>query len=210
MKKVILVIVGILLIIGLSILLMPKLEQEEEIPIEELKEEFNATGADEIYEVQTEYDGRKVLAVKPSINYRVAFAGMIKKAKPEYSEVDKIYEENMPTENGIWIEKSSRDKILKLLNNNSNDKYEITDDGYLKCNKKIKGDKQYILCISGENYMVDTLNGDIVINPFEDLDSHQSYNYVKDNNKMIIFITNNLKKKLTDKEIVEDMLSLLE
>ena len=58
--------------------------------------------------------------------------------------------------------------------------------------------------------MVDTLNGDIVINPFEDLDSHQSYNYVKDNNKMIIFITNNLKKKLTDKEIVEDMLSLLE
>ena len=109
MKKVILVIVGILLIIGLSILLMPKLEQEEEIPIEELKEEFNATGADEIYEVQTEYDGRKVLAVKPSINYRVAFAGMIKKAKPEYSEVDKIYEENMPTENGIWVEDKEKD-----------------------------------------------------------------------------------------------------
>ena len=78
---------------------------DENADIQELKQEYNMTGNTELYEIQTEYDGRKVLAIKASENYKVAFAGLIKKSKVNLDEATEIFEQNYPNKNGIWIEK---------------------------------------------------------------------------------------------------------
>ena len=102
---------------------------DENATIDDLKEEYNIEGNSELYEIQTEYDGRKVLAIKASENYKVAFAGLIKKSKPTFEEATKIFEEQYPKQAGIWIEPESRQIILNYLNNNLNSSYEIEENG---------------------------------------------------------------------------------
>ena len=176
---------------------------DESANIEELKEEYNMECDSELYEIQTEYDGRKVLTVKASENYKVAFAGLIKKAKPTLDEASKIFEEQYPTQNGIWIEPESREKILNYLNSELKSKYEIDENGYIKIAEYqktnndeilkniIAGEKQYIIGISGITYYIDSLTGDIFDNPYEEFDSNQTYSYFTDENKMIIYIDEN-------------------
>ena len=159
---------------------------DESANIEELKEEYNMEGDSELYEIQTEYDGRKVLTVKASENYKVAFAGLIKKAKPTLDEASQIFEEQYPTQNGIWIEPESREKILNYLNSELKSKYEIDENGYIKfaeyqktnndeiLKNIIAGEKQYIIGISGITYYIDSLTGDIFDNPYEEFDSNQT------------------------------------
>ena len=194
----------------------------ENSKLNDLKKEYSITGEDGLYEIQTEYDGRKVVVVKDDINYKVAFAGMIEKAKPTYAEIDKIFEDNYPKENGVWIEKNSREKILKFLNNNCNSDYAINENGYLKIVNKneqndndikiekiINENKKYILNISSSCYMVDTVTGEVIENPYEDLDKYQTYEYFSNENDMIIFITENSEGKLTEGEIFESVLNLI-
>jgi uncharacterized protein YxeA len=194
----------------------------ENATIDDLKEEYKYTGEDDLYEIQTEYDGRKVLTVKPNINYQVAFAGMIQKAKPEYSQVSKIFEDSYPKKTGIWIEENSREKLLSLFNDNLGSNYEIDEDGYLKLvdesfndenEEKIKniinGDKQFILCISSVCYMVDSVTGEIVDNPFEDLEKYQTYEYFKNEDNMLIFVTENSEGELSDEEIFRSLFDLI-
>ena len=52
---------------------------------------------------------------------------MIKKSAPKYDELDNILKQNLPKYAGIWIEKDSRDKLLKLFNDSKfiNSKYYI-------------------------------------------------------------------------------------
>lgn len=200
-----------------------KVDSTENTEVEELKQQYNITGNNEIYNVETEKDGRKVINVKPSINFKVAFAGMIKKQKPSFEEIDSIFENNAPNQKGIWIKKENREKILNYLNDNSKCKYEINNDGYLqitdstnanatdkKIQKLINGEKQYIICISSTCYMVDTVTGEIVDNPYNELDAYQSYEYFKDEDRMIIFITENKNSKMTEKEIFESIINLIE
>ena len=66
------------------------IQYQENVTIEELKEQTSINGNNEIYEIGQEYDGRKVLTVKADIKYKVAFAGIIKKATPKYEELDEI------------------------------------------------------------------------------------------------------------------------
>lgn len=193
--------------------------------VDELKEQYNITGNSDIYNVETESDGRKVINVKPSVNFKVAFAGMIKKSKPDYKDLDSIVNANIPTKKGIWINKEDREKILTFLNNNEEIKcqYEINSEGYLKfkenekatiIDKKIEnlinGDNQYILCISSVCYMIDTVTGEIIDNPYNELEKYQTYEYFKDEDRMIIFITENKEAKMTQKEIFESILDLLD
>lgn len=194
---------------------------DENAELEDLKQEYNMSGDSNLYEIQTEYDGRKVLVIKPNENYKVAFAGLIKRDKPDMNEVSEIYETNHPTENGIWIEQESRDKILNYLNNNLSSKYEIDENGYLKILDKqesekdneiaslINGDKQYLLSINGISYYIDALTGNIIDDIYEEMDKYQTYSYFKDENRMIIFITENKEKVLTNEEIVESILKLV-
>lgn len=197
---------------------------DQEASLDELKEEYKITGPDELYEIQTEYDGRKAVVVKPEIDYKVAFAGMIKNDIPEFSEIDTIFDGNYPQGNGIWINEESRDKVLSYLDNTElvNNSYSVNDSGFLQVEKTgnetemdkdleniINSDKLNILSISGTYYMVDPVTGEIVRNPFEDLNSSQTYDYVENGNDRIIFITENINKELTDDEIYESVIELI-
>lgn len=149
---------------------------------------------------------------------------MITGNAPTLNEIDSIFEKNAPTKNGIWIIEKDRNKILNYLNNNDklDCKYKI-EDGYLKISddaksssldKKIRkiidGNKQIILDISSVYYMVDTVTGDIVDNPYNELSKSQTYEYVQDENKMIIFVTENAEKVLTENDIFDSIINLLD
>ena len=149
---------------------------------------------------------------------------MITGNAPTLNEIDSIFEKNAPTKNGIWIIEKDRNKILNYLNNNDklDFKYKI-EDGYLKISddsksssldKKIRkiidGNKQIILDISSVYYMVDTVTGDIVDNPYNELSKSQTYEYVQDENKMIIFVTENAEKILTENDIFDSIINLLD
>lgn len=181
-------------------------------------------GATEIYQLAEEYDGRKVLTIKPSIEYKVAFAGIIKNARPEMSDLDRIIEQEHPTENGIWVSKQSRDEFLKLIQSQAKLQYEISENGYLKIKEASKNaneiDKriqkimesgnQYIIDMAGSCYILDNMTGNIEQYPFEKMDAYQTYEYFKDENRMIIVISSNKDKKLNEKEILESVLELVE
>lgn len=192
-----------------------------EAQVEELKKEYNYSGDSNLYEIETEYDGRNVLTIRPSENYKVAFTGLIKRAKPEKDEVLEIFEKEYPTENGIWIEEKSRDTILQYLNNKLSSKYEITHSGYLKnLDKKdtekdkqlidlINGNRKYILGIEGTAYYIDPLTGEITDDIYEQMDEHQTYSYFENENNMIIYITENKQKVLNSDEIFDSLLELV-
>lgn len=198
---------------------------DENSTLEQLKEEYKITGADDIYQIEIENDGRKVVTIKPSIEYKVAFCGMIKNSKPEFYEINSIFEANNPAENGIWIKSTDREKILEYLNNNEllKSEYKINEIGYLevlknnnptdidqKIHNLINGNKQYIFCISSTCYMVDVVTGEIVDNPYNELEEYQTYEYFKDEGKMIVFITENKESKMTSNEIFESIIDLLD
>lgn len=189
----------------------------------DLKNEYKITGEDDLYQIDTEFDGRKVINVKPSINYKVAFSGMIKGSKPEFGEIDKIYANNAPQKNGIWINEQSREKIINCLNNSEKifSKYEVDSSGYLqilekneqsdfdkKIEKLISGDMQIVLDVSSVCYMVDSVTGQIIENAYNDLEEFQTYEYFSDNSKNLIFVTENEGGSLTNDEILESVLNL--
>ena len=199
-----------------------QIEYQPDVTVEEIKNEIGATGNTDIYEVEQEYDGRNILAIKPSIKYKVAFAGMIKNAKPSMSELDNIIEEKLPHKTWIWVEEKSRDKILEIFNDGDvNSKYLIDDDGYLKIDRKnnqndndkkiekiIKGKKQYILDISSVCYIVDDITGEILDYNFENMDKYQTYEYFEDKDKYIVFVTENSNNVLTNLEIFKSIINL--
>lgn len=195
---------------------------QDDSSIDQLKEEYNLTGDSELYQVETENDGRKVLNIKPSIQFKVAYAGMIKKSMPSIKEIDSIYE-SIPALNGVYIEEENRNRILNILNNDEDLKaeYKVNDTGYLEQNdsnkmsdtdklikKLITGNKQFIICLSSVCYTVDVVTGEIVKYPYNDLDKYQTYEYFEDENKMIIFISENKEKALTNKVIMKSVLEL--
>lgn len=192
--------------------------------IDDLKNEYKVTGQDDLYQIDTEYDGRKVLNIKPSIDYKVAFSGMIKKSKPNFEEVDTIFNNNAPQKTGIWINEQSRWKIVNFLNSSKklSSNYEVDEFGYLQISEKnnqsdfdkkieklISSDMQYVFDISSICYMIDPVTGEIIENAYNDLEEYQTYEYFSDENKMIIFITENKDNKLTNDEIFESILNLL-
>lgn len=199
-----------------------QIEYQPNTTVDEIKNEIGATGNTDIYQVEQEYDGRNIITVKPSIKYKVAFAGMIKNAKPSMNELDNIVNEKLPNKAGIWIEEQSRDKILKMFNGkNVNSKYSIDQDGYLKIDSKneqndidkkiekiINGNKQYVLDISSVCYIVDDVTGEILDYNFENMDKYQTYEYFEDNDRVIVFVTENLSNVLTESEIFESLINL--
>lgn len=196
---------------------------QENVTIDELKNEIGATGNTDIYEIQQEYDGRNIITVKANMKYKVAFAGMIKKTAPKTEELDEILNKNHPKENGIWVEEQSRNKILEIFNNDMvKSKYIIDNEGYLKIEEKnnqnnidkkiekiINGNKQYILDLSSVCYIVDEITGEILDYNFENMDKYQIYEYFEDDNKMIIFITQNKYNLLSDIEVFESLIGML-
>ncbi len=92
----------------LSLLNMKNNQTQEEVvqeqnnsKIEEIKNEIGITGNTELYEIQKGDDNKEIAVIKPNIKYKVAFAGIIKKQKPDTNELDDIIEKEHPQSNGI-------------------------------------------------------------------------------------------------------------
>lgn len=199
-----------------------QLSYQDNVTVDELKNSVGLTGNSDIYEIQEEFDGRKTLVVKADLKYKVAFAGMITKDKPKIDELQNIMDSYSPKENGIWIEENTRSKLLEILNSDKfNSKYSIDNEGYLKVEennkqndldkkleKAIKGNKQYILDISSICYIVDDVTGEILDYNFEDLDRYQMYEYFCDNDRLIIFISQNTRNIYSNGEIIENVIDL--
>lgn len=185
--------------------------------IEQIKKEINATANTDIYELGEEPGGRKILQVKPGVQFSVDLAGIIKNAKPEENELNELLKK-MPNNTGIWISSQSREKFLELLKNNNIQNFSINNEGYLKIDSSnentvslklenmIKSDKLYIINITGKAYERDYITGEIVEYPFEDMDPTQIIEPYSDENKIILEITTNKRKNLTDKEILETII----
>lgn len=180
-------------------------------------------GSDNLYEIDTENDGRKVITVKTDISYKVAFCGMIKKEKPNFEELDSIFKNNYPSLSGVWVYSVDRERVLNYLNNSEylQSEYIIDENGYLKIKeinnqkeydkeieKIINSNNQYIISISSICYMIDPVAGQIIDNPYNDLEKYQTYEYYKDDNKLIIFITENKENLLTNNDIFVSLMNL--
>ena len=221
-------IIGIIIIIGIISFIIcstnVKSEEENEC-IEKMKNEVGLTGNNDIYEIQKDlYTNQEVINVKAAIKYKVAFAGFIKQDKPLLEEVDEIFYNNIPKYNGIWISENDRKKITETLNNSElfESKYSTNKEGYLcvldeknkndndiKLQNAMKSNKQNILCISSICYIVDEISGEILDYSFEKMDKYQIYEYFEDENKKIVFITENSNKQLKKEEIIKAILNIL-
>lgn len=189
--------------------------------INEIKNEINATADANMYQIEEEYDGRKIIQIKPNIQYDTVLSGIIKNAMPKENEIYEILK-NRPNRSGIWISNQSKEKFLRLLKENDIDNFEIDNEGYLyakeitskeiskKIVKAINSKKLYILDISGKYYTRDELSGKIIQYPFEDMESDQILETYSSDNSLIIEITTNSRKILSNKEILEDILLNLE
>lgn len=186
--------------------------------VEELKDFTGASGDTELYEVTTEYDGRQVLKIKDNKQYDVAIAGIIKQGKPEFSEVKSLKEKG-PNKTGIWISEKSRTDFLNLLEAQTNSQYSINDEGYLEIkdkssqneiDKKLESltssNKQFVIDISGTDYIIDSVTGEIVENPFEQLDAYQAFDYIANDGSYIIVVTTNKEKALQKSEILNSII----
>lgn len=223
MKKIIRVIFCIVIIIGLGVVGYLKQKPSNEISKEEvkdLKEDIGVSGDTDLYQIQTEYDGNKTLDIKPEIQYKVAFAGIIEQKVPELENVDTIFNKNYPKNYGIWIDSTSREKFLTMLKENTNNEYEITEEGFLKIKKEnnstdidnslkemIQSNKRYIITISGIYYEIDRVTGEILDNFYEDMDPMQATKNVDNKDDIIIYLTTNTEKRLTTKEILYELIS---
>lgn len=187
--------------------------------IEEIKNEVGITGNNELYEVITEYNGNKVLNVKDDIQYKIAFAGIIKKSIPNLDEIDEVFEKNYPKKVGVWIEQTSRAKFEKILKECVNNEYKISDEGYLQIEKEnnpndmdkklkkiINGNTNYVIAISELYYKADEVTGKIVDNFYEELDPYQTGKVIDIPNNKIVILTTNSENKLSNKEILNTLI----
>ena len=188
------------------------------VEIENMKNEINATGNTDIYYVDEEYDGRKILQVKPDVQFDVDLAGIIKNTMPEENEISELVGK-APTDNGIWISEQSRERFSDLLKNNNINDFSISDDGYLQINNSenndmanklvnmINSNNLYIINITGIAYERDYISGEITEYPFEDMDPTQAVEPYQKDNKIILEVTTNKMKELTESEILDAITS---
>ena len=168
-----------------------------------------------IYEIAQEYDGREVVVVKTNIKYKVALAGMIKKQKPEFNEINEIMEK-APKHTGIWIAENSREKFLEVLKKITKLTYAINEDGFLEqkeswimndCDKSIlallNDKKLHVFDISSTTYIVDDVTGEIQEYPFEEMDPYTDYEYFEDNDKEMYILSEGIEGKVKTDECLK-------
>lgn len=197
-----------------------EISYQNDVSVGELKNETGLTGDDSIYQIDTEFDGRKVLNIKADIQYKVALAGVLQKDMPNYNDVDNVIQEALLTKNGIWVEESSREKFMNLLKTITESEYELSNDGFLniinkenqneygkKIEKIINGEAQYIIQIADKYYELDTVTGEVVEYPYQRLDPYQTYDVVEDSNNRIYFLNTNSDNKISNEDIIKDVIN---
>lgn len=189
-----------------------KQDQEQ---ISQITENQGLQADENIYEIATEYDGREVVRVKPNIQYKVALAGMIKKEIPDFSELDDLLTQ-APTHTGIWIEETSRESFLNILNNIADSEYEINEEGFLikkengkmndydkKIQEMLSDETLHIFDINSTTYIVDEVTGEIQEYPFEEMDPYTEYEYFSTDDKEMFIISANSYGKVNQEEILK-------
>ena len=144
---------------------------------------------------------------------KVAFEGMYE---------NQTTKENIPKKAGIWVKEQDKEKFLELLKTETESIYDIDKNGYLyiknkdkqnendkKIEEKIKGNKLYMFSISSTCYIIDPVTNEKIEYCFEDMDQYQVYEYFENNDKSLIFITENKKGLLSNKEIITSILKLI-
>ena len=192
-----------------------KQDQEQ---ISQITENQGLQADENIYEIATEYDGREVVRVKPNIQYKVALAGMIKKEIPDFSELDNLLTQ-APTHTGIWIEETSRESFLNILNNIADSEYEVNEEGFLikkenremndydkKIQEMLSDETLHIFDINSTTYIVDEVTGEIQEYPFEEMDPYTEYEYFSTDNKEMFIISANSYGKINQEEILKGIL----
>lgn len=189
--------------------------------IENIKNEINSTADTNMFQVETEYDGRPIIQIKPEIQYTTVLAGIIENKKPEESEIEEILKK-APTEAGVWISEQSRENFLNLLSKNNINNFSIDDNGYLKIDKTsndnnskqlenmINSEYLYIVDMSGTCYMRDDVSGEIIEYPFEEMDPYQLIEPFSDENNIIFVMTTNSENLMTDEEMLDGLLAYAE
>lgn len=198
--------------------LMNRMVSTDANEINAIKNEINATGQTDIYQIEEEYDGRRIIQVKPDVQYQVALAGIIKNGIPAEDEINTLLEK-APINSGMWISESSREKFMNLLNSNNIVDFEITNEGYLKCNKqdnlteqeeKLKNmaesEKLYVINMSGKTYQRDYISGEIIEYPFEEMDPYQVLEPYEVEDSIILGVTSNNDNYLSNEEILNTIL----
>lgn len=197
-----------------------EISYQNDVSVGELKNETGLTGDDSLYQIDTEFDGRKILNIKADIQYKVALAGVLQNSMPEYDNIDNIIEEAALTKTGIWIEKNSREKFINLLENITESQYEVSEDGFLnvvnkekqneydkKIEEIINGENQYLIQITDKYYELDTVTGEVTEYPYQRLDSYQTYDVVESENNRIYFLNTNDQNKLSNEDIIKDVIN---
>ena len=66
---------------------------------------------------------------------------------------------------------------------------------------------QYIFAITDKYYEIDTVSGEVVEYPYQQLDPYQEYDLVEDENSVIIFINTNPNNNLDNTEILKNVIN---
>ncbi len=191
--------------------------EEENERINSVKAQYGFTGDNSLYT-----ESNNELSIKPSIAYRTGLIGSIEQRMPTYAEIKNTKVDGEPTGTGIWVSPASRETFLNCINSVENS-FEIDENGYLKIKsganskyaQKINEIEQQSLLVivdmTGIDYIVDVVTGDILKNEFEAMDPYQVYEYVdyEEANKSIIFLNSNQMNKLTNQEIIDTMMQVI-
>lgn len=227
MKKKIIIIFLILIIFIIIMFLLKILvyrnndNETTNLTIGELKQEIGITGEDELYNVTTDDTGQQVLYLKDDIKFKVALAGMLENKEPEKNKVDEIINEFEFNKDGIFVEQKSREKFINLIEDYTNNKYRIDENGFLYVENKyesnendiilentINSNKLYIIQIIDKCYTLDDVTGQVIDYPFENMDPYQVYQLYSYDKSNIIFITTNSKDMLTADDIFEEIINI--
>lgn len=191
--------------------------EEENERINNVKQQYGFTGDNNLY-----IESNNELSIKSNIAYRTGLIGSLEQRMPTYEEIFNANVAGEPTKPGIWISPASRKTFLNCINSVDNS-YEIDENGYLKIKsgasskygEKINEIEQknslVIVDMTGIDYIVDVVTGDIFKNEFEAMDPYQIYEYVnyQEADKAIIFLNSNQMNKLTNQEIIDTMMQVI-
>lgn len=196
--------------------------EEENKKVEDMTSNLGLEADENLYEVAQEYDGREYVRIKPKIQFNTAMAGiLLNNQEPEFQVLEEILKQ-APIEYGIWIEEKSQEKFLELLKTFTKETYTINDKGYLvqdedskmnqydkKIKKMITSNNLYIIDISSKYYILNEATGEVVENPFEDMDPYVPYETFESENKTIYFISENKQGKINQEEALKEILKNL-
>lgn len=146
---------------------------------------------------------------------------MLENKEPEKNKVDEIINEFEFNKDGIFVEQKSREKFINLIEDYTNNKYRIDENGFLYVENKyesnendiilentINSNKLYIIQIIDKCYTLDDVTGQVIDYPFENMDPYQVYQLYSYDKSNIIFITTNSKDMLTADDIFEEIINI--